>query len=412
MMMHSMSLRAGVAVPSAIAALTVGLTGCQSSSPARPESRVISLGEFAAQPEQPAISYDEPTMDREPLVLGAGGSESIGPEQLVADPLETSPGPAQDYVVESLIGQVNGRPIYADEFFAPIEDQLIAIARRETPRRFQQAAQQIVEMHLRNIVQNELFLAEAESELTEQEQVGLFAFMRNVQEQTISDRGGIESVTRSRLLNEEGITLDQYLELKKDETLIRKLVAERISPRVIISWRDIQREYERRFDEFNPPAHVTIWRIVLSTERDAEQIASVAERLNKGEPFMEIANSIGGRQSGEYGRFELGPNGLADIELSEALIAQLEGLEAGDTTSPFEVGTRTWWLHISEFHQPEPLSVYDPTVQRQLAEALFAVRFEEEQNRLMDSLLEDGIYDELTAMRNRLVAIAIQRYAP
>jgi len=265
---------------------------------------------------------------------------------------------------------------------------------------------------LRNIVQNELFLAEAESELSEREQMGLLAFMKDVQEQTISERGGIESVTRSRILSEEGITLDQYLELQKDETLIRKLVAERIAPRVIISWRDIQREYDRHYDEFNPPAHVTLWRIFLSTDDDADQIAELTRRLDAGEPFIDVANAIGGRQAGEYGRFKLGSNGMADIELSEALKEHVVNLNEGDTAGPFEVGSRTWSLHVAEFDQPEPRPVYDPEVQRQLSQVLFQRRFEEEQMRFMESLLEDGIYDELTAMRNRLLEIALHRYAP
>ena len=387
--------------------------GCSSPSAVdRPDGRVISLSEFAAGPAQPAMPDPGAKQDPgqpEPVVLGAGGSEATGPEQLT----EPVPGPQSDgtYVVESLVGQVNGRPIYADEFFAPIADQLIALARRETPRRFESLAQQIVESHLRNIVQNELFLAEAESGLSEQEQMGLLAFMRDFQERTISSRGGVESVTRSKLL-EEGITLDEFLEAEKDDTLIRKLISERIMPRVIISWRDIVREYERRYDEFNPPAHATIWRIVLSTDRDADEILDIQARLDAGEAFVEVAASLGGRQGGEYGRFELGPNGLGDVELSDTLKEQLVGLDQGDSAGPFAVGTRTWWLHIASIEQPPALSVYDPAVQRSLTELLITERFEEERVRFMDSLLEDGIFDELTTMRNRLLGIALRRYGP
>jgi len=103
---------------------------------------------------------------------------------------------------------------------------------------------------------------------------------------------------------------------------------------------------------------------------------------------------------------------MADIELSEALKEHVVNLNEGDTAGPFEVGSRTWWLHVAEFDQPEPRPVYDPEVQRQLSQVLFQRRFEEEQMRFMESLLEDGIYDELTAMRNRLLEIALHRYAP
>ena len=57
-------------------------------------------------------------------------------------------------------------------------------------------------------------------------------------------------------------------------------------------------------------------------------------------------------------------------------------------------------------------SIYDPTVQRVLKNAIRARRSQEEWNRYIESLLERGIYNELDEMSERLYDIAIARYAP
>ena len=63
-------------------------------------------------------------------------------------------------------------------------------------------------------------------------------------------------------------------------------------------------------------------------------------------------------------------------------------------------------------NRPEGVSIYDPRVQRQLEEELRIRRRAEERVRFINSLLAGGIYDEINEMGERLVAIAVARYAP
>jgi hypothetical protein len=91
-------------------------------------------------------------------------------------------------------------------------------------------------------------------------------------------------------------------------------------------------------------------------------------------------------------------------------LAELDGV--GDTTEPFEIGSSTWWLHIAEIKRPERRSLYEPEVQRTLNGYLREVRRMEEQDRFLRSLLDEAIYDELEQMEQRLLRIAMRRYAP
>jgi len=325
----------------------------------------------------------------------------------------TRVSPGEEVIVDSLIGQVNGRPIFADEFFAPIEAQLHAASRRMDSRQFAQTAVQIVSTRLMEVVQNELVLAEAEAALSQEERRGIFAFMRFLQEDVIAKQGsGTRGATERRLQEEEGLSLDEYLELEKNKALISKLIFEQIRPRVIVSWRDIEREYERRQDEYQPPATVVLSRIRLNTQQQSDAIEQVQQRLAAGEDFGAVAEALGFSDRGRWIEVQMGPGGVEDMEISAELRSHLKKIETGYTSAPFTVGSSTWWLHVQEIRRPPQKSIYDPQVQRELQRHLYNQRFREQHDKYIQSLLDRGIFDELDEMRNRLVTIAMVRYAP
>lgn len=461
--------RIGAAATALVAALTL-LGGCASTGGnggVKP-SRTVSLGEFAeptgntaARPtmkeldaleartggdapaagdqRQPDSDVTIVENDAAPGRLGAGGPEAAaemidkraeqeregaggGAAQSPAGRSGADAGtsgaitrvtPGEEVIVDSLIGQVNGRPIFADEFFEPIEAQLQAASQRMNTQEFAQQAVQIVSTRLLEVVQNELVLAEAEAGLTQEERKGIFAFMRYLQEDVIAKEGsGTRGETERRLREEEGVSLEEYLELEKNKALISKLIFEKIRPRVIVSWRDIEREYERRKDEYQPPALVTLSRIRLDTREQTRQIEQVRERLEAGEDFAAVAESLGFENGGEWMKVEMGPGGVEDMQLNPEIISNLEDVDIGHTSNSFPVGSSTWWLHVANVEQPPQRSIYDPQVQRELTRYLYNVRFREQHDRYIQSLLDRGIFDELDEMRSRLVTIAMVRYAP
>ncbi len=384
--------------------------------------REVALGEFASAtpmnrtPElpsnQPAMNVDvdeadDAQSDAPPVTIVEASPDDDQTSSAAQEPIEAG----EQVVVDSLIGQVNGRPIFADEFFEPIEAQLTAASQRLNKGQFNQEALRIVTGHLEEVVLNELFLAEAEASLSSEERKGIFGFMRYLQERTLSEAGGIEQEARKRLALQD-LTLEQYLELEKNRALIQKLIMEKIRPRVIVSWRDIEREYERRIEEFNPPAQVTLLRIRLNSESDATRIEEVKTRLLQGDPFEDIATDIGDVDGGRWRTIQMGGAETDEVALSSEFIDRLGEIKVGTTTEPFELSSSTWWLHVAEVDQPPARSIYDPGVQRMLSDHLHSVRFNEEFMHYRSKLFQRGIFDELNEMRDRLMAVAILRYGP
>ena len=74
--------------------------------------------------------------------------------------------PGQTWPVEGLVGQVNGRPVFADAFFNPIEDRLIAIAAMPDRAEARRALVAVVSREFKETVDSELVVADAESQLS------------------------------------------------------------------------------------------------------------------------------------------------------------------------------------------------------------------------------------------------------
>jgi len=341
------------------------------------------------------------------------GSASPPRDDVTGGPMQAAARTEQRMIVDSLIGEIHGRPIFADTFFEPIEDRLRAEARKAaTSRQFSSTALNIITQRLRELMVNELVLAEAESSLTQQEQQGLIPWMREIRERITAGAGGSEYLARRRIAEERGMSLEQLTQQMRDQQLVQRMVQQEIQPRVIVSWRDVRREYQRQYERFNPSPTMTVGRIRLSTEREAEKIQQVNNRLADGLPFAEIASIVGQPNAANWQQFELPPGGIDELGLNEVIRNKLKDLDVGETSEPFQIGSSTWWLHITNLEQPPGRSLYDPDVQRLLTEEIRRRRQNVEQERYLQQLFSEGITDDFETMVRRLVNIAERRYGP
>ena len=317
--------------------------------------------------------------------------------------------PGDVVVIDSVVGQVSGRPVFADAMLAPMAEELRAQAARLDPREFATYAQARVFSQLREVVLSELFIAEAEASLTPEQQQGLFAMLRDLQERQISTGKGSRSITEQRLLDELGLTIEEYTERERNTRLIWHLLNQKVEPRAIVSWKDVQREYERRKGEFNPPARVSLKMLRLSARTDADRIADVKARLAANEPFDSIAESLGSGSVVAPEPFPMGPGGVTDIPINEAFKPALEGLTVGETSQPIEADDRVTWLHVAAIDKPPAKTLLE--VQQQLFSELKVRRQTEEREKYIRTLLSRGIHDELDEMARRVLTVALMRYA-
>ena len=95
--------------------------------------RIISLAEFAGEAPEPSMGDQGPDVevaasDPPPASATSDANQVFGrvevrPE-LEERPEMASIAPGEEIFVDSMVGQIRGRPIFAHEFFEPIDDEL------------------------------------------------------------------------------------------------------------------------------------------------------------------------------------------------------------------------------------------------------------------------------------------------
>jgi len=361
--------------------------------------------------------------------------------------------------VEALVGQVNGRPIYANAVLEPLSDQLNAAASKMTRSTFYNSLIPPKSTPLKNIsslvlyfeienmgtylqggrmydlVKNDLLLSEARSGMTKEEEYGLFAIIGQMREDLASAEGGSQSQMRQNIEQQSGVSVEKFLEFQRDQILIEALDRQEIWPKVNVTWRDIQREFEQvslgeiiqagdedetRIDAIllGLQKGIPLGRIdaaqgsitlgMIRLQRDDPRIEEVIRNFELGLTFKEVAGLVDIPNSGEWETFQLGLGGVEDIDVSDVIKSKLVGATVGESLSPIELSSSLVWMSI--LHQQKPISLYNRRIQIALRNALKRVQFSREKNRFIKSLWGEGSIHEVKAMAERVANIAVRRY--
>lgn len=330
----------------------------------------------------------------------------LGPEELAR---ELPPG--RPWPVDGLVGQINGKAIYADDFLEPMSArlaQLGASADRGAARR------QIIQMvgeRFEEEVNNRLIISEAESSIPPEAREGLFQWLRTLQEQEVAARGGTKSGASASLQDQFGMTVEQFLERRRNEALAGDLIRRRLAPRAIVSWRDIERAYEKAYSEYNPGPTIVVGRLILRTQEDAARIEEIKSQFAAGADFGEVARALRMPNDGVWFERQLDDKGIDGLtDLRPELRSVLASLPVGKASDPVPLGTATMFVIILRREQPPARSLFDPTVQIRLRNELERYRLNQEQVRYFEALRSRWISDDIDEMRLRLIDIALRRY--
>ena len=371
---------------------------------------VIGSPEVVTTTEETEIGDTEVSVTRREIIVDEPG---VGAEGADLGPIEFDETikVGVRWPVDGLVGQINGRPVFAAEFFLPIEDRLIRIAADAGPEGSQRAIISLVHERWMTFVNSELVIAEAESGLNMQMQQGLFAWLTNLEEEVTAQRGGTRFGAEQSLMDDTGMTMSEFIEQQRKLGLAGQLIRKKVEPRAIVSWRDIQQIYRAEYDIYNPPSQVVIGRILMLNRRDADRIEEVKSAFEAGRSFAEVAKEFEVKDDGEWRTFTLSDGNLDSLndlkkEVREALI----GLEVDQATIPIEGRTSTTWYSVLGFIVPPSRTIFEPGVQLTIRNRLESIRYDDEERKYLDSLRRRWVNDEIKKMELRLIDIALRRY--
>ena len=411
-----------------LTALTV-LASC--STPARESVELPSptAAPAAEEVEGAAAAVEVVALDPTPRsVLDVPTSAPTVPRPEPRDndsraPVAVSPGPARPAPVRSpsagervridaMVGQINGRPLYASSFFQTMDARLRAEAERRSPEDWLAYARDEIRRALRDRIRDELLLAEVESSLTPAQRAGVVTFVRSLRDGLVSENRGSEALADRRLIEEQGITLEEAVEARKNEELIRSWLRRILQNQVYVPFRDVRLRYERDRDVYNPPARAVL-RMIRAPADDTERVTAIADAIAADESFESVARRLGLFSPDTGGLLERvldGPYEQAALIGIPDLNTAAQRLTPGGVAGPIDVGSNIYWIHLESVIAASR-SLYETQIQIQ--DQLFSERVRAAEEEYFLRLVERsgmGAGEEIMRMESRLFEIAAERY--
>jgi hypothetical protein len=403
-----------------LAGVVAGLGGCSMLGPGE---RELSASDFVGT----AVVSDEPTVDPGPIptiqvptVTREMEAEPGAPE---ADADAVAVAPEAPVLIDELVGEISGKPIFVNEFLEPLSGRLRQIpvewakvhgGKAPTQAEWRSAATEHIWLELILLVRSELISAESyrDSKIPEQNFQRWLDYMRSSE---ISKFGGSAAAT-DRSVEERGLTTDQFLKNLQDETVLN-MYKRKVAAGITISPRDIERRYKRDYEVYNPKPTVH-FRWIRIDATDTEAVARVTEGLARGEPFEELArdeaNTFWPERGGQQEPRPIdGKLVNAKLVQDDVLNAALVSLEPGQVAGPIERASgdtkQISWLKLESVHQVSQ-SLYD--AQAQIERELFLEEFDRRMAQVFERQRERaGISDaQLDQIGRRLLRVAEERY--
>lgn len=348
---------------------------------------------------------------------GPDGGVTASPGGPVAGP-PTPVGGGDAVLVDAKIGDINGRPVFAGEFFGSGPGALLAQKAREpgmSEDSWMLFASGVISKEMQRRVTDELLEAEARSSMKPEQRQGLRAWLQDTAvEGRRRQAGGSRAAAERALEEEQNQTLEQWAREEEGRTLVRIQIRKIVENQVVVSGRDLRLEYERSHDEFNPPPRARLRMIRVPTDAP-DDVAAIGEALIRGEPFEQVAahpaNTSNREQGGLVDRTFSGDLASASLFGSvEPLNAAARALRPGEwTRSPVVYDSWTAWLKLESVEViRRPLS--DESVQLELAQRIRDRKFDDLLTRYLTRLSERASMSDIRRMQIKLLAIARERY--
>lgn len=314
-------------------------------------------------------------------------------------------------LVDVKVGDINGKPVYANAFLDDMADQLRAEASRMRRRDWVTFAQEKINEKLTLQIRDELLRAEAVNNFTPEQKQGFFAFMQNVQRRIESQSAGSRAAADERLEATEGLSLDQYMKKREQEELIRFQLGEKIDKRVAVPWRDIKQEYDRFFDTFNPPPRAR-FRLVQIPKDNAAANAAFESARSSGVAFTTIAGDK------SINRYKVDTAGLEERDIkgerdkasffgNEELNNAARTLSPGAIAGPITMGDNNAYLYLDEIVQ-KSRSLYD--AQMDIESVMRRRRTADATQKYIDRIKERANVSDIDAMKRELMQVADNRF--
>ncbi len=325
--------------------------------------------------------------------------------------IAVSPPVASDPVlVDAIVGSINGKPVRASEFLAPLAGTLASPLKQPTVTRdeWRMYAMKKIFERLQTEVEGELLVSAGMAELSAPERDNLSVYMLNEKRRVVAASRGSEEAADRKLRDQGRGGLTQYLNERKRELVIQQIIELKIKPRVQVSMRDIEVYYRQHPDKYDSPSQY-IFRMISVPKTEESNAGSVGARLAGGDSFADVAssslNTFNVESGGRFARIH--ESSKAQEESSffgvKAMNDAARSLEPRKWAGPIETEEALNWLFLEEVIDRSK-TLYE--AQLEIENTIRGERSQDEFRRYLARLRDSGSYTALDQMTMRLTTIA------
>ncbi len=317
-----------------------------------------------------------------------------------------------------MVGQANGEPIYVSTVFKGMEESLIDQGRRNSRAEFRKNIRRLIDLRLHRIVEERLILGEALRELTESQERVVRGFLKEYREQLIRQfGGGVPSIAEHNLHRLYGVTIEEKLEEKRQEQLVLNHLRQKISHKINVAWRDIAQYYYTHIDQFvTPPSRML--RMIRLKDKPQPELKTLADQIDQeladGRPFEDVASKPPNARNRDRGGQEsehpvIGEEPFAFDVINQAMVKLEQGQYSPRIKVEVQGVSEYWWVFVESKIEGKNISLRE--AQLAIDQKLREAQFKELRLRYNEQLFAKGSYDSLLQMSDKIMEVAMNRYA-
>ncbi len=175
--------------------------------------------------------------------------------------------PGEKLSVAALLGSVDGRPIFVQTIFNMVDSDLKReAADSRNLQYFKQQAMGTLARAIHNKVDTMLLLTQARRRLTSDQKKQVAAYVRVQEAKLLAQYMGSEE-RANRALKRQGTSLDRRLESIRNKATLELFISHTISPRIVVTRRDLIRYYRRHISKFTRHTSVSLYTITYPIAR-------------------------------------------------------------------------------------------------------------------------------------------------
>lgn len=367
----------------------------------------------------PGVKRAEPEMmggglDRVSVIVGAPDLPKDRPGAPGALPVAGS----TPVIADAMVGQINGKPVFASEFLDPLDGKMRAdLKKYPKPDDWLREQSGAVFSRVIDRVRSELVLGEARARLTPEERVGLTNLLTRIQGVIAAQSGGSLEQARADIERKSGETsLDRYLADERDQILIQRTLQEAIQPKIRVPWSAVERYYRENIDKYQPKGEAVL-RVVVIDAKDADGLSAAAAAAGQSDSdfalFAKTDRNLFLRDTAGERRFSLNkPSSEWALVASKEINAAASKLQPGQHVGPLDFGRagaerKVWVRRDADILQPGRTL---EEAQVDIVRELMGQKFQSETGSFYQTLLGDSSFTPVDLMSLELLALAAERH--